>query len=230
MKRRYSLLIPTLFCVSCTVGPKYQKPVTPAPAAFKEFKGNDEWKTATPSDGMLKGKWWEVFNDPQLSELEERVSGSNFTLKQLEAQFRGSRALVLGAHADYYPVIGASPGITQSDNHLGPASNFDFPFSASWVPDLWGRVRLAVEAATANAQVSAADLENTRLAIQATLAVDYFNLLGTDMQIALLEQTIDAYDKNLTLTQNRFAGGVAARSDVTLAQTQLYTTQAAATD
>ena len=228
--RRFSLLIPTIFCVSCTIGPKYQKPVVPAPPAFKEFAGNEEWKTASPSDDLLKGKWWEIFNDPQLNALEERITSSNFTIKQLEAQFRLSRALVLSAHANYYPTIGSAPSIQQSDNRLGPGSNFQLPFTASWVPDLWGRVRLAVEAATANAQVSAADLENARLTLQATLAVDYFNLQGTDMQIALLEQTIDAYQRNLTLTQNRYAGGVAARSDVTLAQTQLFTTQSTATD
>ena len=231
------LLIPTLiFCSSCTIGPKYAKPVVPAPPAFKELAGSDEWKTAAPSDGLLKGKWWEIFNDPQLNALEERVSSANFTVKQLEAQFRASRAFVLGARANYYPTIGSSPSINQGDTGGaggrggGTSSDFSLPFSASWVPDLWGRVRLAVEAANANAQVSAADLENTRLTLQATLAVDYFDLLSTDMQITLLNDTIAAYQKFLTLTQNRYAGGVAAKSDVTLAETQLYTTQASATD
>ena len=91
-------------------------------------------------------------------------------------------------------------------------------------------MRLAVDNANANAQVSAADLENIRLSLQTSLASDYFMLLGTDMQIALLNQTDKAYRKNLELTINRFNGGVAAKSDVTLAQTQLYTTQASATD
>jgi NodT family efflux transporter outer membrane factor (OMF) lipoprotein len=207
--------------------------VTPA---FRELAGSDEWKSATPSDGLLKGKWWEIFNDPQLNALEERVSTGNFTVKQLEAQFRAARALVLGAHANYYPAIGVSPSITQGDNGGaggrggGTTSNFSIPVSASWIPDLWGRVRLAVEAANANAQVSAADLENARLSIQTTLANDYFNLMGTDMQITLLNDTIRAYQTYLKLTQDRYAEGVAARSDVTLAQTQLYTTQASATD
>jgi NodT family efflux transporter outer membrane factor (OMF) lipoprotein len=199
--------------------------------------GSDEWKTATPGDGLLKGKWWETFNDPQLNELEERVSAANFTVKQMEAQFRASRALVLGARANYYPTIGASPsigvtGVGGNGTRLSGATtgSFSLPFSATWVPDLWGRVRLAVEAANANAQVTAADLENARLTLQATLAVDYFNLLGTDMEIALLQDTIKAYETYLTLTQNRYAGGVAARSDVTLAQTQLFTTQANTTD
>jgi NodT family efflux transporter outer membrane factor (OMF) lipoprotein len=235
MNRRLHLLLPTtiIFCTSCTVGPKYVKPVVPAAPAFKEFAGSDQWKTATPSDGLLKGKWWEIFNDPELNKLEERISSNNFTVKQLEAQFRASRALVLGNHANYYPTIGSTPAITQGDLggvKAGTTSNFVLPFSASWVPDLWGRVLIAVEAATDNAQVSAADLENARLTLQATLAVDYFTLVGTDMQIQLLDDTNKEYARFLTLTENRYNGGIAARSDVTLAQTQLYTTQATETD
>jgi NodT family efflux transporter outer membrane factor (OMF) lipoprotein len=237
MRNSLKILIPSvLFCSACAVGPKYQAPVVPAPPAFKEFAGNDQWKTATPSDGLLKGKWWEIFGDPKLNELEERVSTNNFSVKQAEAQFRASRSLVLGNRANYYPTIGSNPGITQGDNGGsggrggGTTSNFQLPFTASWEPDFWGRVRLAVENANANAQVSAADLENARLSLQGTLAIDYFNLLSTDMQIALLDDTIKAYQTNLTLTNNRFQGGVAAKSDVTLAQTQLYTTQASRTD
>jgi len=231
MSNRLRLLIPAVLCCSaCTVGPKYQPPQTPAPPAFKEFGGSDEWKTATPSDGLYKGKWWEIFNDPKLNELEEHVSADNFSVKQAEAQFRASRALVLGNRANYYPTIGSNPSITQGDTSRGTSSSFALPFTATWEPDFWGRVRLAVENSNANAQVSAADLANMRLSLQGTLAIDYFNLLATDMEIALLDDTIKAYDTNLTLTNNRFNGGVAAKSDVTLAQTQLYTTQASRTD
>ena len=231
MKRRLYLLFPgILFCTSCTVGPKYVAPVVPPVPAFKEFAGSDQWKTASPGDGLLKGKWWEIFNDPELNSLEEKVSTNNFSVKQAEAQFRASRALLLGARANYYPTIGSSPSITQGDTHLGTNSNFELPFTASWVPDLWGRVRLAVENASANAQVSAADLENMRLTLQATLATDYFTLVSTDMQIKLLDDTNKEYARYLTLTENRYAGGIAARSDVTLAETQLYTTQASETD
>jgi len=232
------VLLSSIFCASCTIGPKYVAPVVPPAPAFKELTGSDQWKTATPSDAALKGKWWEVFGDPQLNKLEESINVSNFSVKQAEAQFRQSRAIILGDRANYYPTIGTNPSITQTDRgsgagggkNGGPGSSFSIPFTATWEPDLWGRVRLAVDNANANAQVSAADLENVRLSLQTTLASDYFTLLGTDMQIALLNETDVAYQKNLELTVNRFNGGVAAKSDVTLAQTQLYTTQAQATD
>lgn len=231
MIRRALLSFACIFTAACTIGPKYQRPSAPVVPAFKELAGNDEWKSATPSDEKLKGKWWEIFNDPQLNELEERIAVNNFNVKQAEAAFRQSRAIVLINRAGAYPTIGVGPSINQSDRSLGgPGSTFSIPFTATWEPDLWGRVRLAVENATANAQVSAADLENLRLSLQATLAVDYFTLLGNDMQLALLNDTIAAYQQYLTLTNNRFNGGVASKADVTLAQTQLFTTQAAATD
>jgi len=235
-----------LFNSGCAIGPKYQPPVlTPiqSPVAYKEFAGNDQWKMATPSDTVMKGKWWEIFGDPQLNKLEEMVEINNQNVKQAEANFRQARALVAAAHANYYPTIGSSPSITQTDTggagrgggvpglSLGGTSQtFSLPFTASWEPDLWGRVRLSVQNAVDNAQASAATLENARLSAQALLATDYFLIAGADMQEAVLKDTIEAYQKNLTLTENRFKGGVASQSDVVLAQTQLYGAQAQSTD
>ena len=222
------------------VGPKYQRPLAAQapPAAYKEFAGNDQWKMATPSDAVMKGKWWEIFADPQLNRLEELIDINNQNVKLAEAQFRQARAIVAANHANYYPTIGANPSVTQSDaggagrggGGGGTSQSFSLPFSATWEPDLWGRVRLSVENATANAQESAALLENARLSAQALLATDYFLIAGNDMQQEVLKETIEAYQRNLTLTNNRFNGGVASKSDVTLAQTQLLGAQAQSTD
>jgi NodT family efflux transporter outer membrane factor (OMF) lipoprotein len=234
MKRSWRIAaFAPLFCASCTIGPKYQQPSAPTPVALKELKGNDQWKMATPSDEMLKGKWWEIFGDPQLNRLEELVNVNNQNVKLAEAQYREARATVAANHANYYPTIGSTPAITQiytgANAGRGPALttySYSLPVAASWEPDLWGRVRLSVENAVANAQVSAADLENTRLSEQALLAADYFSMAGSDMQLALLQDTIAAYQKNLDLTLNQFNGGVASRSNVTLAQTQLDAAEA----
>ena len=107
-------LLASLLCSGCTIGPRYQRPVAQTPAALKEMAGNDQWKMATPSDGLLKGKWWEIFGDPELNRLEELVNVNNQNVKQAEAQFRQARALVLANHANYYPTIGSSPSISQS--------------------------------------------------------------------------------------------------------------------
>jgi NodT family efflux transporter outer membrane factor (OMF) lipoprotein len=241
MKRSFLIPAAVLFCAACSIGPKYQRPVAPAAPAFKELAGSDQWKTASPSDANLKGKWWEMFGDPQLNHLEEMVSVNNQTVKQAEAQFRSSTALARLARAGYFPTIGSSPSITASATGRSITSStgtrlagvshiFQLPFSATWEPDLWGRVRLSTEFQNEQAQSAAALIENARLSIQSTLAQDYFNLLGTDMQIALLNDTIAGYETYLALTINRYKGGVAAKSDVTLAQTQLETTRAEATD
>jgi NodT family efflux transporter outer membrane factor (OMF) lipoprotein len=204
--------------------------VTQPPAALKEMAGNDQWKMATPSDGLLKGKWWEIFGDPELNRLEELVNVDNQNVKVAEAQFREARALVLANHANYYPSIGSTPAISQSYEERKASHSFSLPATATWEPDLWGRVRLSVENAVSNAQVSAADLENVRLSQQALLATDYFLLAAQDMQLKLLSDTIEAYEKNLQLTVNRHAGGVASRSDITLAQTQLAGAKAQSTE
>lgn len=230
-----TVVLASLFCTGCTIGPKYQRPVAQTPVALKEMAGNGQWKMATPSDALLKGKWWEIFRDPQLNRLEELVNINNQNVKQAEAQFRQARSMVAANHANYYPSIGSSPGITQSDTGsnargVGTSQTFSLPVTATWEPDLWGRVRLSVQNAVNNAQVSAADLENIRLSQQALLATDYFLLAAQDMQMALLKDTIEAYAKNLQLTINRYGGGVASKSDITLAQTQLAGAKAQSTD
>jgi NodT family efflux transporter outer membrane factor (OMF) lipoprotein len=214
-------ILTSILGTGCTIGPRYQRPVAQTPVALKEMADNGQWKMATPSDGLIKGKWWEIFGDPQLNRLEEQVNVNNQNVKQAEAQFRQARALVLGQHANYYPTIGTNPAISQSYAEKKTSHSFSLPAVATWEPDLWGRVRLSVENAVANAQVSAADLENVRLSEQALLATDYFLMAAQDMQIQILADTIESYQKNLDLTINRHAGGVASRSDITLAQTQL---------
>jgi NodT family efflux transporter outer membrane factor (OMF) lipoprotein len=224
-------VLASLFWSGCRIGPQYQRPAAPpAPVAFKEMAGNDQWKMATPSDGLLKGKWWEIFGDPELNRLEELVNVNNQNVKQAEAQFRQARTTVLANRANYYPTIGSSPAITQSYIEKKSSTSFSLPIAATWEPDLWGRVRLSVENAVSNAQVSAADLENIRLSQQALLATDYFLLAAEDMQIQVLKDTIVAYEKNLQLTINRYNGGVASKSDITLAQTQLSGAKAQSTD
>ena len=222
---KISVLV-SLLCSGCTIGPRYQRPVAQTPPALKEMAGNDQWKMATPSDGLLKGNWWEIFGDPELNRLEELVNVNNQNVKQAEAQFRQARALVLANHANYYPSIGSTPAISDSYVEKRASHSFSLPATATWEPDLWGRVRLSVENAVSNTQVSAADLENVRLSQQALLATDYFLLAAQDMQLNLLSDTIGAYEKNLKLTIDRHSGGVASRSDVTLAETQLAAAKA----
>ena len=85
-----------MLLASCTVGPKYTKPNVPAAPAYDEqppasFTESGNWKQAQPSDGLPRGKWYELFGDPQLTALEEQVPLANQTLKAAEASFRRAR-------------------------------------------------------------------------------------------------------------------------------------------
>jgi NodT family efflux transporter outer membrane factor (OMF) lipoprotein len=227
----------------CMVGPKYKQPSTSVPAAFKEqppesFKESDGWKRSQPADQLLRGKWWELFGDSKLSELEEQVTISNQDLKVAEARFREARALIRFNRASQFPTITVGPSIsavrTSAHRPVGSSSgstgDFVLPFDLSYELDLWGRVRRTVAAAREEAQASAADLETVRLSLQAELAFDYFELRAADAQKQILDDTVKAYADALKLTTNRYEGGAAPRSDVAQAKTQLASTKSQDTD
>ena len=212
------------------------RPEADTPAAYKEMEG---WKKAQPGDDVIKGKWWEIFNDSELNSLEEKVDISNQNVAAAEAQFRQALAAVRAARSGYFPTVTADASLTRSRRPIGAGgtlrsgsttSDYLLTGDASWEPDLWGKIRRTVEAGEAGAQASAADLEAIRLSIQATLAQDYFQLRALDSQKQLLDETVIAYQKSLELTKNRYAGGVASRADVLQADTLLKTTQAQAID
>jgi NodT family efflux transporter outer membrane factor (OMF) lipoprotein len=217
----------SLACLSaCSVGPNYKLPPAPVPQSFKE-KPPDGWKEAAPSDEALKGKWWEVYEDPRLNDLEEQVSISNQNVLAAEAQYRAARATVQVARSALFPTVTAGPTITasQGGTQLQPSSGvfpgFQIPVDVSYQVDLWGSIRRNVRANAETAQATEAQLENARLTYQADLAQDYFQLHGTDGDIALLQSTVDSYTGFLKLTQARHDSGVASGADVAQAQTQL---------
>jgi NodT family efflux transporter outer membrane factor (OMF) lipoprotein len=206
------------------------------PLAYKELDG---WKVAQPRDGAVPERWWEIYQDPVLNSLVEQVRISNLNVAAAEAQFRQARALVQEAKAGYYPTVsvGASATRSKRSGNLGTGNNggattsdFLLPLDATWELDLWGKIRRSVEASQAGVQASASDLAAVTLSTQAELVTDYFLVLTLDAQKKLLDETVAVYRKALELTNNRYAAGVAAKSDVLLAETQLKSTQAQAID
>jgi NodT family efflux transporter outer membrane factor (OMF) lipoprotein len=214
------------------VGPKYQRPTAPVPAAYKEsppatWKEMQGWKQAQPSDSAKRGKWWEIYNDPELNVLEEQVSISNQNVLAAEAQFREARYAVRIVRSSLFPTVTASPSIVNSRAPVtGIVTTYDLPVDVSYQADIWGSIRRSVRASAESAQASAALLENARLSYQAELAQDYFELRGTDGEKELLETTVSSYQDYVKLTQDRFNSGVASGSDVAQAQTQLNTARA----
>jgi NodT family efflux transporter outer membrane factor (OMF) lipoprotein len=225
----------------CAVGPNYHRPSAPVSAAFKEAEG---WTPSHPVDALDKGAWWSMFNDPELDALERRVAVSNQTVKQFEAAYRQAHEIVAEARASYFPTIGAVAQAGQSKGAAattattagGVASggtratrSYEAALDATWVPDLWGRIRRTVESNKALAQASAADLANARLSAQAALAQDYFLLRVLDEETRLYSDTVAGYQRLLKLTQDQVREGTQPQSAVLTAETQLYGAQAAQT-
>jgi NodT family efflux transporter outer membrane factor (OMF) lipoprotein len=228
-----------LFAGGCKVGPNYKTPSAAMAPSFNVQPGETPppaapgvgWKHAQPGDDKLRGKWWESYNDPQLNQLEERVSVSNQNLKAALAQYTQALAAVQQFRSNYFPTLSISPNYSRTrlsaNRPVGvpttgnPYTDLVASGSATWEPDLWGNIRRTVQAARANAQASNADLANVDLSLRSELAMDYFELRGLDTQRQLLDDTIQEYQRFLELTISRFHGGVATDADVAQAQTQL---------
>src|SRR6185312_12019728 len=228
----------------CEVGPSYHRPPVETPPAFKEAQG---WTPIQPADGVDRGDWWSVFNDPVLDGLERKVEVSNQNLRAAEAAYREAHALVAEQRANLFPAVNLNGNVTRSGrgnansaaggagggtgaSSTGASNNFTLTLGATWEPDIWGKVRRAIEGAKANAQVSAADLANARLSAQSELAADYIALRIADADEALLQASVDAFQRSLTITQNQYRAGVAAKSDVLQAETQFNNAKASLID
>ena len=240
-------LMTSLLCLQgCTVGPKYVRPTVQAPPAFKESAPQQSadgtlWKPVNPQDATLRSNWWEIYQEPELNALEDKLNHSNQNIAQSYQNFMAARAQVRQARASYSPTVTTTPAYTRSRtsaSQLGGAAGstnlnsneFDLPFDVSWEPDVWGRIRNTVREYANAAQASAADLANERLTEQANLAVDYFELRGQDSQIDLYQKTIEAYRRSLELTRTLGSTGIDSEQAVAQAETNLKTAEAAATN
>ena len=228
------LLAGLVLSAGCAVGPKYHQPSAPTSAAYKQM-GN--WKTAQPSDQNLGGNWWELFQDPQLSSLEQQIDVSNQNLKQATAQYQQARAALRYVRADYFPTLAANPSATrqkysQNRSPRSPTFNgitfndFTFPVDLSYQTNAWGRVTRNVESYRAQAQASDADLAVVNLSMHATLAIDYFAARALDAEEKLLSNTVVAYESALHLNEDLYQGGLASEVEVQQARTILETTRA----
>ena len=244
----------TLLLAGCVVGPKYHPaaPAQPPAAVYKEsptqFKENEGWTVAQPADAKLRGKWWEIFNDPELNALEEQLDINNQNIKQFFENFMEARAIVRQVHAQYFPTLGVAPSFNRSrtSGTLGTTpvaatgtgtavrqlqtTTYSLPLEASWAPDLWGKIRNTVHQDQYAAQVTAADLENERLTEQASLAEFFFEIRGQDKLQEIFNQTVAADQKELDLARALYETGIDDQISVVEAETTLQSAQAGATN
>ncbi|MCJ2011411.1 efflux transporter outer membrane subunit [Methylobacterium sp. J-076] len=223
----------------CVVGPDYSRPSVETPLAYKQGGVREDspgyvaarrkgWRESKPADAVERGDWWRVFRDPALDRLIRLVDVDNQSLRQAVANYRQARALVASAQAALYPTVIGAPSITRSQGSGVVRTSVSLQGQASWELDLFGATRRNIESETALAQSDAATIALTRLAIQAEVAADYFSVRYADSLQKVLDSNVENFTKTLRIAENQYAAGVAARSDVVTAQTQVQTIQAQA--
>ncbi|HEY6454049.1 MAG TPA: efflux transporter outer membrane subunit [Steroidobacteraceae bacterium] len=198
------------------------------------------WGPAHPADQLPRSDWWHDFADPTLDALEAKIDAANPDLAAALDRYQQARALEGEARSALFPTLSTQAYTNtdrQSDNRpLRSASQPDsyhddlIGGTLNYELDLWGRVRSAVAAGTAQTQALAADTESVRLALHARLALDYIALRGEDAQRSLLEEAVADYGRAVAMTNTRFQGGISSELDLAQAQTQLESARAALTD
>ncbi|MYM40829.1 efflux transporter outer membrane subunit [Pseudoduganella sp. CY13W] len=221
-------VLAALLASGCAVTPAYHAASTPQPAAYKETasaadKAAAGWSEAAPADMLERGPWWQLFGDPVLDQLAASIEVSNQNVAAAVANYAQARALVQQQRASLFPSVTLSASDTRSGggDKTPTANQYRASIGASWEPDIWGKLGAGVDNAQASLQISAAELAAARLSAQGELATNYFSLRQTDAQKALLDATVEGYARVLQITQNRFDAGLAARSDLLQAETQL---------
>lgn len=237
------LLAVALLSAGCAIGPDYQRPELATDAAFKHQQG---WTLAAPADALQRGAWWQLYQDPELDRLVDKLNLDNQNLAAAEAQYRQARALVRSARASFFPTLGSSASMTRSGSGGGNdtfvsngttissgskiSKTYNLSLNAAWELDMWGKLRRNLEASKASYQASAAELAALQLSLQGELVQSYLQLRVLDEQHRLLQRTVEAYQRSLTLSENQYNAGIVPKSDVTQALMQLRSTQAQQVD
>jgi NodT family efflux transporter outer membrane factor (OMF) lipoprotein len=209
----------------CALTPAYQTPTTPQPSAFKEAQG---WQPAAPADALERGPWWELFGDSLLNELAASIDVNNQNVAAAAAAYAQARAIVAEQRAAMFPLVSLNASADRSGGggDTRTSSQYRVNIGGSWEPDIWGRLRAGVSGAQASAQASAAELAAAKLSAQGELVANYISLRQADATRQLLENTVTGYERVQQITQNRFNAGIAAKSDLLQAQTQLANARA----
>ncbi|MGH9589423.1 MAG: efflux transporter outer membrane subunit, partial [Terracidiphilus sp.] len=250
-KNRISILLAagalglTGLVAGCHIGPKYHAPAPPAVTApnYKEstvnFQNEPGWKVASPQAAMIRGNWWEIYNEPELNTLEGQLNINNQNIKTDFENYMAARSVIAQARSQYWPQISASPAWSRSKTsgnlrqsqfaNTGATSTlWSLPLNVSWTLDFFGKIRSQVHAAQYAAQLSAADLEVEKLTEQASLADYFFEIRGQDMLQQIVNKTVATDQKSLDAAQGAYDAGTGGYIAVIQAKTALQSAQSLA--
>jgi len=197
------------------------------------------WQSAAPSDALPKGDWWALFSTAELDGLEKQAITANQTLEAARDRLNQARAFARVQSSVLFPQSNASPSTERQrysanrptlGSPVSPVTDTEWthtiPFNINYEVDLFGANRRNLEAANAQLQASAADLENVKLVMTSELAADYFTLRELDAEINVVRQALDFQQKDYDLVVRREQGGIASGLDVSQQATVLDATRA----
>ena len=245
-RRLGTALMAAALLAGCAVGPDFATPTMDVGGAYGQSTevmdptANAGWVQVNPGEDALRADWWVLYGDEKLDELMGGLQAQNLDIRLAEARYRQAQAALQSSRSGLFPTVGSNVSVERAGSSGGTASgreggvssfgggtsnSYSLSSSVSWEVDLWGRVRRSVESSQAALDASVADIGDVELSMQSTLAQSYFSLRVTDAEIRLIEQTVQAYERSLRMTENRYNAGIATQVDVAAARTQLENTR-----
>jgi NodT family efflux transporter outer membrane factor (OMF) lipoprotein len=229
-----SLSLFSQLCMSgCAVGPSYRRPATTLEKLHSAV-AVEARPTSAPTAALET--WWEGFNDPMLSRLVQKARDQNLDLAAALARVRQARAAAREAGAQLLPTFdlnGQAARVHQSlESPVGQIANhvpgfnrdqslYDVGLGASWELDLFGGLRRAKEAASAEARAAIAEQLGIRISVTADTADAYLRIRADQARIAVAEQQVATDEHLLELVRLRFGRGLAAVREVAQAEALL---------
>lgn len=201
----------------CMLGPNYKQPELELPTG----EAADNFSVFT------NAKWWEVFGDPVLNQLESDALVYNKDLQAAVARVDQARAAVGIATADQMPSLSAAAESGRAGNDKGSGQTQSTAgLSVSYELDLWGKYRRLSEAARARLLSSEASRDTIRLTLTADVANNYFALRMLDEQLLIAQRTLKARQENVRIYESRYKNGYSTEVDLKRVEANMASVQA----
>lgn len=231
MNIRSFLLIASLLLQGCApLGPSFFSPTPESPPAWTKARAAQ--LSNRISSQPLESVWWQYFNDPLLSHLQERALTGNLDLQLANARLQQSRALLQSTYGNSLPKVDAN-GFAQrqrnsNSGRIDPSgrqgkeayNHARSTLDAAWELDFWGRLSRATEAAEALQEASAEQRHGTLILIQAELAHHYIQLRREQANEQVIRRILAVTQRTRALTEIRFANGVATQLEIAQTKAQ----------
>ncbi|MDR3101493.1 MAG: TolC family protein, partial [Paraburkholderia sp.] len=209
----------TVWLAACAVGPDYHRPTVDTPSTYR-FAASD----AEVVDASLD--WWKQFNDPILDYLVAQALAQNKDLGIAAARVEEYYGRYVVARSGLFPQVGVNFGASRSRGVPAPGypplvgNQVQLQGVASWELDLFGRLRRLTEAARAEYLATQSAQQATRIALIANVATSYLQLRDYDNQLTIAQETLESRDDTVKLFEERFAGGVVSKLQLSQARSE----------